>query len=240
MQKIKRLFFDIETSPNEGTFWRPGNKVSIPYENIRKERQIICISYKWQGKKVQSLDWGINTQDDKNLLKQFIKITEEADETVAHNGDQFDIKWVRGRAAYHKIPMQPDILTVDTMKLAKRYLNLNSYRLDYLAQYFGVGGKISTGGLALWHGVMDKDRKAFDKMIRYCNNDVVILEKVFKAIQPYILPRTRVSPDRTRCAECNGIMIKQRERMLASGAQKVVLRCEKCGKYNTVPKSVLK
>jgi hypothetical protein len=43
---IKRLFFDIETSPNIGYFWRAGYKLNIGHENIIEERKIICISYK--------------------------------------------------------------------------------------------------------------------------------------------------------------------------------------------------
>ena len=47
--KRKRLFFDIETSPNIGFFWSSGYKINIPFENILKERAIICIAYKYQG-----------------------------------------------------------------------------------------------------------------------------------------------------------------------------------------------
>jgi hypothetical protein len=47
MSKIKRLFFDIETSPNIGLFWAAGYKKNISPDNIIKERAIICIAYKW-------------------------------------------------------------------------------------------------------------------------------------------------------------------------------------------------
>lgn len=45
---IKRLFFDIETSPNIGYFWRTGYNLSITPDCIINERKIICISYKWE------------------------------------------------------------------------------------------------------------------------------------------------------------------------------------------------
>ena len=71
--KRRRLFFDIETSPNIGTFWQAGYKKTISPEDIIKERAIICICYKWEGeKKVYGLTWDEN-QDDKNFLGRLCK-----------------------------------------------------------------------------------------------------------------------------------------------------------------------
>ena len=80
MTTPKRLFFDIETSPNIGLFWSAGFKLNIAPENIIKERAIICICYKWQGQdKVYSLQWD-SKQEDKKMLTEFIKIANECDE----------------------------------------------------------------------------------------------------------------------------------------------------------------
>jgi len=90
----KRLFFDIETSFNIGIFWRSGYNLTIQPDDIIKERAIICVSWKWEGKdEVHNLTWDKN-QCDKKLLKDFVKILNQADEIVAHNGDRFDIKKV--------------------------------------------------------------------------------------------------------------------------------------------------
>src|SRR6056297_181468 len=48
-EKRKRLYFDIETSPNVTLTWRTGYKLNIPHDNIMEERAIICICYKWEG-----------------------------------------------------------------------------------------------------------------------------------------------------------------------------------------------
>ena len=78
MQKIRtqrrRLFFDIEVSPNIGMFWEAGYKKNISHENIIKERAIICICYKWEDDKdVMFLQWDYK-QSDKRMLEQFVKI----------------------------------------------------------------------------------------------------------------------------------------------------------------------
>lgn len=99
----KRLYFDIEVSANIGFFWKPGYNLNIGYENIIKEAGIICICYKWEGdKKVHSLTWDKH-QSDKKLLQDFIKVANTADELVGHNGDKFDLPWVRTRCLYHGV-----------------------------------------------------------------------------------------------------------------------------------------
>jgi len=236
--KRKRLIYDIETSPNIGFFWQPGYKLNIGYQNIIKERAIICISYKWEGKKVQHLTWDKNQSDEK-MLKEFCKLLIEADESIAHNGDQFDLKWIRGRAIKFGIELPPDILTVDTLKLARSKFRFNSNRLDYLAQYLDVGGKIDTGGFGLWKDiVLNKDKNALKKMVKYCDNDVIILEKVWQKLKPYVPAKTSVAPNRIKCPECKGDCTISKSRVLASGAKQTQLQCKGCGKYHTIPTSI--
>ena len=115
-KNIKRLFFDIETSPMIVYSWRTGWKINIPTDNIIEDWRIICISYKWEGQeKVHTLSWDSN-KCDKKLLEKFIKIANSADEIVAHNGDRFDIKKIRTRCLYHRIPMFPKYRSLDTLK----------------------------------------------------------------------------------------------------------------------------
>ena len=84
----RRLFFDIETSPNIGLFWEAGYKKNIDYSNIIKERGIICICYKWEDEKeVQSLQWD-SKQSDKSMLQKFVQVANMSDEMVGHNGDR--------------------------------------------------------------------------------------------------------------------------------------------------------
>ncbi len=119
MNKKKRLFFDIETSPNIGFFWQSGYKLNVPYTNIIKERAIICICYKWADEdKVYSLHWDKN-QNDKSMLEKFMVVANEAHELVGHNGDRFDLPWIRTRCLFHGIPCFPNYTTLDTLKHAR-------------------------------------------------------------------------------------------------------------------------
>ena len=237
--KKKRLFFDIETSPNIGFFWSAGYKLNIPYSNIIKERAIICICYKWEGDdKVYSLNWD-NNQDDKKMLEKFMVVANEATELVGHNGDRFDLPWIRTRCLYHRIPVFPTYTTIDTLKHSRSKFRFNSNRLDYISQFLKVGEKLETG-FDLWRSiVLDKDKEALEKMITYCKNDVVILEKVHHELVNYIPHKTHYGVsnggEKYSCPECgsNNLRFSQR-RYTAAGTPRVQLQCNECHKYHTV------
>jgi DNA polymerase elongation subunit (family B) len=182
----KRLFFDIETSFNIGIFWRSGYNLNIQPDDIIKERAIICVSWKWEGKdEVHHLTWDKN-QCDKSLLKSFIKELNKADEIIAHNGDRFDIKWLRTRCLFHQIDMFPQYQTIDTLKHAKSQFNFNSNKLDYIAKFLGVGAKLKHEGMDMWKAIIfNKDAEALKRMVEYCDMDVVVLEKVYERLAPY-------------------------------------------------------
>jgi len=189
-KKIKRLFFDIETSPMIVYSWRTGYKINIPYENIIQDWKIICISYKWEGEdKVHTLKWDKNLCD-KKLLEDFIEVANKADEIIAHNGDRFDIKKIRTRCIYHRIPMFPKYRSLDTLKKAKWNFSFNSNRLDYIAKFLGVGAKLDHEGFDMWVKCLSGDEKALEDMIKYCEMDIIVLEDVFLTMQNYITNNT--------------------------------------------------
>ena len=187
---IKRLFFDIETSPNVVYSWRIGYNLTITPDNIIDERKIICISYKWENSdKIYSLSWDKN-QCDRQMLIDFIEQANQADELIAHNGDRFDIKWIRTRCIFHRIPMFPQYKTLDTLKKAKNGFNFNSNKLDYIAQFLGVGAKVKHSGFDMWKNVMKGDPDAMNEMVNYCEGDIIVLEDVYFTMQNYIKTNT--------------------------------------------------
>ena len=233
MSGRRRLFFDIETSPNIGFFWQSGYKLNIPAENILHERKIICIGYKWAGeKRVYCPTWD-SEQDDRKMLAEFIAVMNTADEVVAHNGDRFDITWIRTRCLKHGIPMAPNYVSIDTLKSARRLFRFNSNRLNYIAEYLGLGGKIKTD-FGLWKDVVfHHSEKALNKMLRYCKKDVTLLEEVFDRLNPYMPPKSRLSADITCCPECgkNRLKANKRRRYTPMGSERITLKCMGCGKY---------
>lgn len=182
---MNRLYLDIETSPNVVLSWRVGYKINIDHDNILTERRIICFGYKWQSEKAAKVITWDKNQNDKAMLQEVAKIMEQADEIVAHNGDNFDIPWLRTRFAFHRIPPPPPIKSIDTLQWSKRRMLFNSNKLDYIANYMGFGSKIKTE-FGLWKDVMLKnDKAALKRMADYCARDVELLQRVHEAIDVY-------------------------------------------------------
>ena len=235
--KRKRLYFDIETSPNIGMFWSAGYKQNIDYSNIIKERAIICICYKWEDdRQVHGLTWDEN-QDDKAMLEKFIEIANQADELVGHNGDKFDLAWIRTRCLYHQIQMFPKYVTIDTLKVARSKFRFNSNRLDYIAKYLGIGHKIKTD-FNLWKNiVLHKDQKALNYMVKYCKMDVSLLEQVHKKLSTHIDRKSHYGvifgQDRGSCPECGSDnLIISKKRTTAAGVKKIQYKCKTCNHYH--------
>ena len=234
--KIKRLFFDIETSQYLVETWRIGYNINLQYGDVVELAKIICISWKWQDEdKIHNLTWDKN-QCDKSMLEEFIKVLNKADEIIGHNGDRFDIKWIRTRAMYHRLQMKPHYRSLDTLKKAKSHFNLPNNRLDTIAQFLGVGAKVEHEGLKMWKKVKAGDEQALKDMVHYCDGDIVVLEDVFLTMQPYIKHNTHVGTHNLKmkhsCPNCASEDIKLvKNNFTALGTIKREMECNSCG-YN--------
>jgi DNA polymerase elongation subunit (family B) len=241
--KKRRLFFDIEVSPNVGLFWEAGWKKSIFHDSIIQERKIICISWKWEGDPtVYNVQWDKN-KDDKKLLETFSKVLQHADESIAHNIKRFDMPWVRTRCLIHKIPIPFDVPMIDTLTVARGVFKLNSNKLDYIAKLLGCEGKIKTE-YSMWKELTTlpysnkKAKKALKEMTFYCDEDVRQLEKTFFRLIPYSKHTTHYAVlngyDKWQCPECGSEKVRMKaNRVTAAGTQRKQMACE-CGRYYNI------
>jgi len=242
---IKRLFFDIETTYILFIGWRTG-KQWVSHDNVIQDKKIICICYKWEYEDdVKVLQWDEN-QNDKKIIKEFIKILGEADEIIAHNGDRFDIKEIRTRAIQLGVLMFPKYRTLDTFKKSRKYFNFHSNKLDYLGQILNVGRKLDHEGIQLWIDIVkDNKKKSLKKMIDYCVQDVVLLEDVFTAINPYIDHNTNFAVQKGepkwKCPNCASDQVSLcHTDTTPMGYIKRHMKCKKCKKqYHIANKTYL-
>lgn len=182
LKRIKRVYFDLEVSPNLGAFWRPGHKQSISYHQIIQEREILTAAWKWEGRdKVHGIEWDYNGEPERRDIKIIEKLTEvltKADEVVTQNGKAFDEKWLRTRALMLGLPPLPAFRHVDVLQRLRRNFNFNSNKQDYVAKVLGVGAKNDMGfqdWIDMW---LHLDRKAGKKMLDYNKKDVIDLELI--------------------------------------------------------------
>lgn len=187
------LCYDIETSLQPVAVFQLAGNDWIQPENILAERHLISVCWRWQGEKkmhsVSLLDdpkrFSKDPHDDKFVAETFHKVLQEADVLVGHNSDKFDLRYLKTRMLVHGLAPLAPIASLDTYKVAKRHFMLNSNKLDYIAKLLKIGAKMETPK-GLWLDVMRGDAKAIKTMVEYNKHDVVVLEKVFKKLQPYM------------------------------------------------------
>jgi len=234
--EAKILFYDIETAYGLARVWRPGWKVRVTYDDFVKHPKIICISYKWSDSdEVHTVRWD-SKQDDKLLLQEFIKELNKADFIVAHNGDKFDMPWIQTRALANGLDIYPSYSSVDTLKIARYQHKFPSNRLDDLGDYLGVGRKIKTDR-ALWVDTVCKgDKKALQKMVKYCEQDVFLLEDVYNVLSKQTLApmhkgvlNGEVKQTSPYTGGTNIELVK--ETTTAAGTRKYLMKCMDTNKY---------
>ena len=235
MNKENIIVFDIETSPNVVYSWSVGYNINLTPNQIVEERKIICICWKKLGqKKVHSLTWDSKSHCDKAMLSKFLKVLEDCDLAIAHNGDSFDIKWLRTRALYHGLSPAGCVRTADTLKLSRSSFNFNSNKLDYIGQYLGVGSKLAHTGFSLWVDVMNGNKTALKHMVSYCKQDVLLLEKVLLKMLPHVaalnFSRAMLSGgDRLDCPSCASAQVQKYGTYAAKSLKYQKYKCSDCG-----------
>jgi DNA polymerase III epsilon subunit-like protein len=231
----KILLWDLETSLSVlAAFSLYPN--FIDHKNIIKEPFILCGAYKWLGKKtvkgIRLTKKELLAGDDRRIVEHLCNVVREADIVVGHNGDKFDLKWLKGRAIFHDLPPVNHVKTIDTLKVARRYGRLLSNRLDYLGHLLLGEGKLHTSP-GLWMRCLEGDLDALKEMLDYNKVDVELLEKVYLRYRPWIENHPNVAViikgTQETCKACgsnkthkNGIFHSQAKRY-----QKY--KCKACG-----------
>lgn len=238
MKTPKILFLDVENSPSLGYYydlWREGNIVGT-----EKPWYMLSIAYQWAGSKtvhclglVDYPQYKKNREDDSALLKDIHTLLDEADIVIAHNADKFDIRKINARLLKHGLNPPSPYKTVDTLKVAKRYFKLDSNRLDDLGKYLKIGAKLPHTGFKLWKDCMDGDLKAWELMKRYNKQDVVLLEKVYTALRPWIVNHPRTG-EVDSCNNCGG-SLQARGFNISKTGKRQRLACTECGSWTQGP-----
>lgn len=235
---MKRLLFDIEVSLGKYYAYRCGYNINLLPHQIIEEPKIICIAYKFAGEKRKTcLDWG-KKKCDKAMIKKFVKIAESADEIIGHNSDRFDIKYIRTRCFFHKVPMMPDFVSVDTFKEAKKLFLYQSNGLDYINKYGGGPGKEKTE-YALWVKTTEGVPSALKEMKKYCVSDVDRLEETYERMVPYMKVKSSVATYRCDCPRCGSENVGLRSNKISgAGVRYKQMQCKDCGQFYKLTESV--
>lgn len=232
--KLRVLYWDVETSPTKFWGWRTG-KTYLSHDQIVKGQKlgIICICYKWAGEKeVYSLDWDVKKQDSSKMIEEFTKVVEVADIAIGHNSDKFDQRWVNTQRLINGQPPVAWPSSEDTLKQFRKHFFLPSYALDYISKLLTGSGKDKMI-FDDWIQIVDnKDPKALAKMISYCKKDVLKLEEVYNKAKAFFSPKINasliVNGDKSGCPRCGSLKTKSRGLKTLVAGRYRVRRCLVC------------
>jgi hypothetical protein len=218
LKRPRVLIYDIETSLQPVAVFQLANNDWIHPENILGERHVLSVCWKWLGESkvhaVSILDdpkrFAKDPHDDVHVLQTFHQVLGEADCIVAHNGDSFDKRYLDTRFLVKGLSPLPPIASIDTYKIAKSRLMLNSNKLDYLGGLLGVGRKKHTTS-GLWLKALQGDKRAIKEMVEYNKQDVLLLERVFLKLRPFAANHiNRELFGGTGCPRCGSTKIQSR------------------------------
>ncbi len=231
--------FDIETAPSLGYFW--GKLYEVNILAVHAPWYMLCFSYKWLGERTihtHSLreypGYKKDKENDGRLIRDLYKVFDEADILIAHNGDRFDVRKTNARFIKHGLKPPSPYKTIDTCKAARRHFLFDSNKLDTLGQYLGVGKKLPNTGFDLWRRTMAGDDEAWDAMERYNRRDVVLLEKVYDKLKPYMTghPKLDAYSEKSCCPVCQSRNTERRGIQVSLSRKYQRYQCMDCGHWH--------
>jgi rRNA maturation protein Nop10 len=205
------LIFDIETHLKRAKLFRHG-KQYVSASSFEDYDTMICWSAKWLGDTevfgdVQTPLEAV-TRDHSRISKSLWNAMSQAQFTISHNGDHFDLPMVRTFFVEGRLGLPGFFRSIDTCQIARQNFKFESNAMDYLCKRLGLNdGKIATS-IDLWNGCYEGDKKSLDYMFNYNKMDSVVLEDLYNVLIPYVpnFPNLGIWGDvnEAKCPYCGG------------------------------------
>lgn len=235
--KPKILFFDIETTPNLAWIWRKYEQNALAFEQVT---YLLSWSAKWLGGSqitkglIDYKGYNKDRTNDFALVSELWALLDEADVVVAHNGKSFDVKIVNARFSFWGLSPPKPYKIVDTKTQSKTHFWFTSNSLNDIAEYLGLGTKLTHTGFSLWLKCMAGDKKAWALMLKYNAQDIILLEKVYKKLLPYMSNHPNLSSIKESmvCVRCGSRSLQSRGEVKTLGGVYKRYQCNGCGGWN--------
>jgi DNA polymerase elongation subunit (family B)/predicted RNA-binding Zn-ribbon protein involved in translation (DUF1610 family) len=204
------LTLDIESKPLTVYTWGLWDQ-NIGINQIVDHGGMMCFAAKWLGSK-EVLFYSEFKDGYQGMVEAAHKLLSEADVVITYNGDRYDVKKLNN--AFMLAGMNPPkpFKSIDLIKTNKNRFDLPSRKLDYLVQQSGVGAKVKHQGFDLWIDCMKGDAKAWATMEKYNRGDVLITEKAYLRLLPWITNAPHhgmFTGDEHSCPYCGSTKLKR-------------------------------
>lgn len=227
------LHLDIETAPHRVFAWGLFDQ-RIGINQIVSPGYTLCWAAKWHQRKGVMFD-SIPRSGEEAMVKRIYDLISEADAVCHYNGTKFDMPTLnREFVRLGMAPPEP-YKQIDLLQTARRQFKFASNKLDYVAQALGLGAKVEHKGMDLWRDCMDGCPRAWRVMEKYNKQDVVLLEKLYERLLPWIHNHPNVAlfqqKDRPSCTNCGSMHLQSRGYTRSKTQQYRKFQCQDCGTW---------
>lgn len=228
-----------------GFFWSLKQKYVAP-EHIISEGYTLCHAARWHGAPKRDIMFSSEPESGKDgVVQDAYDLLEEADAVVHYNGKNFDTRVLNREFVDYGLGKPAPYHQIDLYKVVKENFHLPSYKLDFVAQHFGLGQKVPHKGMELWDGCMKGDEKSWKVMEKYNKQDVHLLHDLYELLLPWIKnhPNHALYSDSNRplCPNCGSTHIIKKGMEYTQTQAYQRYKCEDCGtpirgRYTELPR----
>lgn len=129
--------------------------------------------------------WMTRRSDDSKVLAAIVQELDQYDIWIAHNGNRFDVPFLRTRLLRHGMRELPTKKLVDPVLLARNKLRMSYNSLEKLANHLGCNSKTDVRPEMWLAAALDGDKTAMKYITEHCVEDVNTLEMVAGALKCY-------------------------------------------------------
>lgn len=179
------LLLDIENAPNLAHVWKIWDE-NIGLSQLLEESYILSFAAKWYGEEFIYFD-SLHHNSKRHMMKGIHTLMNSADVIVHYNGNRHDIPHLnRSFLEEHFAPPSPS-KQIDLLTTVKNRFKFPSNKLEYVVKALGLGEKVrNVEGHVLWRKCMADDAAAWQQMKKYNIHDVVLLERLYTYLRPWI------------------------------------------------------
>ncbi len=237
---MRILLLDIETSPMSAYVWGLYDQ-NIGLNQMIDTSKVLCYTAKWVGDSQIYFD-SIHSSKHKSMLKGIHALLDIADAVVTYNGDKFDLPVLNKEFLLCGLNPPSPYKKIDLLRTVRRNFRFASNKLDHVSQQLGLGKKVDHEGFELWLKCMNKDADAWKKMEEYNVQDVILLEKLYQKLMPWIQshPNQNLFSDEHICPSCASPKIQKRGTAISSTGVYQRYQCRACGTWSQSTKALSK
>ena len=233
---MKLLFLDIETSPLTAYLWDT-YKPTVGIDQIITPTSVLCVSAKWNDGEM--MFWWSQKQEGKQFDRMIKAIHRElclADAVCHYNGTSFDLPRLNTEFLRLGLTPPPPFHQIDLLKVMREKFGVVSNKLAFVGPYLGIGEKVKNAGWDLWKGCLTGDAKCWTQMESYNKHDVVLLEKLYYKLLPWIDQHPNmnlfVPNEDPVCPNCGSDKLQRRGIRTATTYVYSRYQCGACGRWS--------